>query len=87
MVQNMLRNDPRLANNPMMQQAIEQLSSNPQMLAQVSQMMQTSNAIGGANFQQAQAQGATSSNNGPTDQEMTEEEMLEEAIRRSLMDN
>ena len=84
MVQNMLRNDPRLANNPMMQQSLEQIANNPQMLAQVSQMMQNPGMMNGAGVPQ---QDGTSNNDGRTDQEMTEEEMLEEAIRRSLNDN
>jgi hypothetical protein len=91
MVLNMLRNDPRLANNPMMQQSLEQIASNPQMLAQVTQMMQNPemmNSMGGMGApQQANFQGGSANNNGRTDQEMTEEEMLEEAIRRSLNDN
>ena len=40
MVQNMLRNDPRFANNPMAQQMMQNLASNPAMLQQVAQMMQ-----------------------------------------------
>ena len=32
MVQNMLRNDPCFAHNPMMQQAVEQMANNPEML-------------------------------------------------------
>ncbi len=91
MVQNMLRNDPRLANNPLMQQSLEQIANNPQMLAQVSQMMQNPHLVNGAGGlgapQQANYQGGSSNNSGRTDQEMTEEEMLEEAIRRSLNDN
>jgi hypothetical protein len=100
MVQNLLRNDPRFANNPMLQQSIEQLVNNPQMLAQVSQMMQNSDpqnrmgftagmgGMGGMSTpQQAQQQNGNANIDARTDQEMTEEEMLEEAIRRSLNEN
>ena len=38
-VQNMMRNDPRLANNPMALQALDELQRNPQMMQQVQQMM------------------------------------------------
>ena len=91
MLQNMLRNDPRFANNPMMQQSLEQIATNPQMLTQVSQMMQNPHLMNGTGGmgapQQPNFQGGAANNNGRTDQEMTEEEMLEEAIRRSLNDN
>ena len=121
MVQNMIRNDPRFANNPMLQQSMEQLASNPQMLQQVSQMMQNPDMMrqmqsmmgGGAgagggfpgmppggmpnfgamnpngtanNSNDGQQQGGSSSNNGADDEAMTEEEMIAEAIRRSLQD-
>lgn len=88
MVQNMLRSDPRFANNPLMQQSLEQIANNPQMLAQVSQMMQNPNLMNGTGGMGAPQQpGGPASNSARTDQEMTEEEMLEEAIRRSLNDN
>lgn len=35
----MMRNDPRIANNPMMRQGMEQLINNPEMINQVSRMM------------------------------------------------
>ena len=40
MVQNMMRNDPRFANNPMLQQQVQQLANNPAAMQQVSQMVQ-----------------------------------------------
>jgi hypothetical protein len=71
-----------------MQQSLEQIANNPQMLAQVSQMMQNPNLMNGTGGMGAPQQpGGPASNSARTDQEMTEEEMLEEAIRRSLNDN
>jgi len=135
MVQNMMRNDPRFANNPMAVQALDAIQNNPEMLSQMTQMMndpamranmtrmmQQQSGAGGANalsgnggpedmrrqmeqFQRMSQQfgGASSSNtsgagapsasdqdgnNGSnsrqSDGEMTEEEMIAEAIRRSL---
>lgn len=114
MVQNMIQNDPRFANNPQMRQGLETLASNPQMLNQVSSMMRDPamqaqmqsmmNAQGGMNMPAGMgaappannttvpnnnASGAhpANNNNGQNDQEMTEEEMIAEAIRRSLGEN
>lgn len=114
MVQNMMRNDPRFANNPQMQQSLEQMANNPQMLQQLSQMMSDPNMqqqmqsmmgagggmggagggmggmppFGGANpgaGNNANANsGAGQQQSGPNDQSQTEEEMIAEAIRRSL---
>ncbi|KAL7535274.1 hypothetical protein ACHAXR_006386 [Thalassiosira sp. AJA248-18] len=42
-VQNMMRNDPRFANNPMLQQSLNALQSNPEMINQFSQMMSDPN--------------------------------------------
>lgn len=39
MVQQMIRNDPRMANNPMMQQGLDMMMNNPQMLEQATRMM------------------------------------------------
>jgi len=39
MVQQMMQNDPRFANNPMLRQSLEQVASNPEMLNQLSHMM------------------------------------------------
>ena len=36
----MMRNDPRFANNPMLQQQMQQLANNPAAIQKVSQMMQ-----------------------------------------------
>lgn len=81
----------------MLQQSIDQLVNNPHMLGQLSQMMQNSDVQNMTGFpgggggmrapQQAQQQNGNTSNEARTDQEMTEEEMLEEAIRRSLNEN
>ena len=43
MVQNMMRNDPRFANNPMLQQSLDALRSNPEMVNQFSQVMSDPN--------------------------------------------
>ena len=148
MVQQMIRNDPRLANNPMLQQSLDALQSNPDMLRQFSSMMndpgvranvsrmmqqqqqaggagassggsdpfaggpeemrrqmeqfqQMQQAFGGAsgsfNMQQQQQQQQQGSqpqqqqgvggNNIANDSEMTEEEMIAEAIARSLRES
>uniref|UniRef100_A0A7S3KVY5 Ubiquitin-like domain-containing protein n=1 Tax=Amphora coffeiformis TaxID=265554 RepID=A0A7S3KVY5_9STRA len=112
MVQNMMRNDPRFANNPMAQQMIQSLASNPEMLQQASQMMSDPNfqqhmqqmqqnpALMAQQMQQMQNMmgsmpggGAGAhpvsqpQNNGQADEDLTEEEMIAEAIRRSLQDN
>jgi hypothetical protein len=99
MVQHMMRNDPRFANNPMLHQSMEQLVNNPQMLDQISQMMsdptmrnQMQAMMGRAGgmppAQPAAPQGQQQQNSSAapamSDQEMTEEEMLQEAIQRSL---
>lgn len=135
MVQNMMRNDPRFANDPMAQQALDALQNNPEMISQVTQMMsdptmranmtrmmqQQQSGAGGANafggnggpddmrrqmeqFQRMSQQfgGASNNNtsgagapsasnqngnngsNSQSDGQMTEEEMIAEAIRRSL---
>lgn len=39
MVQQMMRNDPRLANNPMLQQSMQALAENPDMIRQMSQLV------------------------------------------------
>lgn len=157
MVQQMMRNDPRMANNPMMQQGLDMMINNPQMMEQATRMMgdpavmarmeqmsQMGGALGGGmgippannvangnvNFaQQMQmmqqmiggnpvtepgaqtndsSQGAPSTSGGASgnntttamssdqtnsnsnnggNQAMTEEEMIAEAIARSLRDN
>jgi hypothetical protein len=138
MVQNMIRNDPQFANNPMLQTMMEELGRNPQMAAQMSQMMrdpevvrqieqaramqtlgqqanstspsipgsntnasdpaaisrmaqmmqmmqQTGN-MGGAGVPSNQQNNSGGQGSGQDDAEMTEEEMIAEAIRRSLQD-
>lgn len=150
MVQQMMRNDPRLANNPMLQQSLDALQQNPDMLRQFSSMMndpgvrdnvsrmmqaqqqagstagntgadpfaggpeamrrqmeqfqQMQQMFGGSsgqfNLQQQQQpsqsnqQNSQQSNNGNNgsansgnDSEMTEEEMIAEAIARSLRES
>jgi len=117
MVQNMMRNDPRFANNPMMQQSLEQMANNPQMLQQISQMMQDPNAQrqmqqmqqmmgsgagaggmppfgggmppfgGGAAAGGSGGAGAPPAQGDANDSDQTEEEMIAEAIRRSLEEN
>jgi hypothetical protein len=149
MIQTMLRNDPQLANNPEMVQAIDEMIRNPEVLSQMSQMMsdplvqsmllnnpeamqqfrnpnrptdaqaqqfqqmlQLMNQSGGgvpptdptlpsqyqnlmprrmAGLVPSPAAGtnppASSSAPGANDTELTEEEMIAEAIRRSLQDN
>jgi alkanesulfonate monooxygenase SsuD/methylene tetrahydromethanopterin reductase-like flavin-dependent oxidoreductase (luciferase family) len=139
MVQQMIRNDPRLANNPMLQQSLDALQSNPDMIRQfssmmndpgvranVSRMMQQQQQAGGAGasggvdpfaggpedmrrqmqqFQEMQgnsgsfnlqpqqqngqqpSQGSGGNSNNANDSEMTEEEMIAEAIARSLRES
>ena len=102
MVQQMLQNDPRFRNNPMLQQGVSQLAQNPQMLQQLGQFMNsggmgamppasnnnnntaTTSTQQQTNQQQQQQQ---SSSSGANDEGATEEEMLQEAIRRSLQDS
>ncbi len=115
MITEMVRNDPRMANNPMMRQFVETVSSNPAMAQQMAQqvaqasrnpaMMQRfqdmaaaaggENGAGftlpptGMNNSGSNANpraGSQQQQNNQSDQEMTEEEMLQEAIRRSLQD-
>ena len=96
MVQNMLRNDPRFANNPLMQQSLQELANNPQMLQQVSQMMQNPdlmNVMAGADgsgggfgawptSHQARAANDNSASNSQNNQndQRTDEEMTEEEM-------
>lgn len=119
MVQQMMRNDPRFANNPMMQQVMQDIANNPALASQMSQMMSDPNMMrqmqammqqqggrgfpgamfppmgstGTANTGAGQQQpsnaggGAPGSSSSQNDQEMTEEEMIAEAIRRSLQDS
>jgi hypothetical protein len=121
MVQQMLRNDPRFANNPQMQQAMEGLATNPAMASQMSRMMQDPammqqmqammqqnggqlpmpGGMGGGGMPgggfgapggNAPAQPGAGANrgqqppSGANDEATTEEEMIAEAIRRSLQD-
>ena len=103
----MIRNDPRFANNPMLQQSIEQLANNPEMMSQMSQMMNdpamrsrmqammggTGGMPGGGIMPPTQPsaqqvrQRRTDTAVEMSDQEMTEEEMLQEAIQRSLRES
>ena len=146
MVAQMLRNDPRMANNPMMQQGLEMMLNNPQMMDEAIRMMTNPSAMqrmqqqmadggmgmgvpplnnangandntginfaeqmqviqqlmgantgtgtGMGNMGNSSTQGGSASGNNNTanagnggDEGMTEEEMIEEAIRRSLRDN
>jgi hypothetical protein len=110
MVQNMIQNDPRFANNPMLRQSMEQLASNPDMAQQLAQamrdpamrrqMQQMQSMMGGgnmgglppfagapmgaANHAVGGLQQDASDGNAMNDEQLTEEEMLAEAIRRSL---
>jgi len=102
MVQNMMRNHPDVANYPMGQQLLEQLSSNPEMLNMISQtmrdparmqqmqqMMQSRGLGNMPNQNQAPAGSGSTQQGQPSaasDQQVTEEEMIAEAIRRSLQD-
>lgn len=145
MVQAMMRNDPRLANNPAMRQVMDELATNPQAAEQLSMMMRDPSVRnylqsamasqgpgaggglgggfgggagagagggfppalfnpslfpGGANGlggrlpagsappqQQRQPPASGGAGAGASDEDMTEEEMIAEAIRRSLQDN
>lgn len=139
MVQNMMRNDPTIANNPMLRQALDDpnmmnrmtqmmqdpmirqmlsdpqymqnmrnMISNPQMMqnmvgaaggganpnafAQMMQNMQSMQGAGsappttGANTSSTTNNNTNNNNNSGNDGEMTEEEMIAEAIARSLRD-
>lgn len=133
MVQSMIRNDPRFANNPMLQTLMQELADNPRMASEISQMMRDpmvarqieqmratqpgltpttgSNNATNANpasmmqmaqmLQMMQQTGAGtrqqananqrppngSETNDADDADITEEEMIAEAIRRSLQDS
>lgn len=107
MIQNMLRNDPRFANDPMLQNSMEQLTNNPQMMSQMmndptmrsrmqAMMGSTGRMPGGMSdmrpmqrpaHQGQQPRPSNHSNTPMSDQEMTEEEMLQEAIQRSLRES
>jgi len=79
MVQQMIRNDPRMANNPMMQQGLDAMLNNPQMLEQAARMMgdptsmarmeqmeQMTRAFGGGVGSTAGGMGMPPANNGAT---------------------
>lgn len=123
-VQQMMQNDPRMANNPALRQSMQQLASNPAMMNQLTEMMRNPNmqsqmqsmmrdpamqaqmqammsnggmgGMGGTGgFGQnadgsappppgQQANTGNQGRNGGNDQQQTEEEMIAEAIRRSL---
>lgn len=122
MIQEAMRNDPRMASDPMMQQAMQAIATNPALASQVSEMMrdpsvlqhmqsmmqqQASSSGGTTNLmpptfppvgrmpqQQATAPGppqpSSSQQQGApvsSDEDLTEEEMIAEAIRRSLQDS
>lgn len=100
MMQQMLRNDPNIT--PMMRQHMERLSANPAMMQQMASQMQnptvqaqlrqamtqngttTTGAEGNEGAAQQQQQGGGGDGN---DQSQTEDEMIAEAIRRSLQDS
>mmetsp|Transcript_27215 Transcript_27215/g.31057 ORF Transcript_27215/g.31057 Transcript_27215/m.31057 type:complete len:400 (-) Transcript_27215:190-1389(-) len=98
LVQNMLRNNPRFANSPM-RQHLDQMANNPQLLQQVSHLMQNPDlmnmmmnmgalsGMGGLAEMPSQSQQDVGNGSEGNDQEMTEEEMIQEAIRRSLNEN
>lgn len=94
----MIQNDPRLANNPMIQEVMREIAQNPEAAAQVSALMRDPTAMRQMqNMMQQQRMiprantgGASHVNNNDstgTDEDLTEEEMIAEAIRRSLQDN
>eukprot|EP00549_Striatella_unipunctata_P011591 CAMPEP_0118722164 /NCGR_PEP_ID=MMETSP0800-20121206/31191_1 /TAXON_ID=210618 ORGANISM="Striatella unipunctata, Strain CCMP2910" /NCGR_SAMPLE_ID=MMETSP0800 /ASSEMBLY_ACC=CAM_ASM_000638 /LENGTH=417 /DNA_ID=CAMNT_0006630239 /DNA_START=107 /DNA_END=1360 /DNA_ORIENTATION=- len=113
MVQQMMQNDPRFANNPMMREGMMQLANNPEMLSRVTSMMnnpamraqmEAMMAAGGggmptppnmfgappannSNTNNSNNNNSSNSNNGGgSDSDMTEEEMIAEAIRRSMQE-
>lgn len=136
MVQTMLRNDPRFANNPMLQNMMQEIATNPQVAAQLSQMMSDPSVLNQIDQMRSMQSGqqptlptdSTGTNNDPesmmrmaqmmqmmqqpngaapipgfipppninqgqpsgngsNDADQTEEEMIAEAIRRSLQDS
>lgn len=124
----MLQNDPRIANNPMMQRALQDLADNPQILSQLGQVMQNPQMrqqlqtmmqnpqmmqameqqmrsmgmpqLNASHFPNFMPPSSSATNANPatgsapqqqpqpsaSDEDMTEEEMIAEAIRRSLQD-
>ena len=100
MMQQMLRNDPNIT--PIMRQQMERMSANPAMMQQMASQMQnptvqaqlrqamtqngttTTGAEGNEGAAQQQQQGGGGDGN---DQSQTEDEMIAEAIRRSLQDS
>jgi len=97
MVQAMIQNDPRLANSipPGMRdilrdpQRMAQIMSNPmfrQQMAHMQQQQQSAAAGGGVPAAQRSNLPTRAAENSNEDNEMTEEEMIQEAIARSLRD-
>jgi hypothetical protein len=118
MVQQMIRDDPRFANDPTLQAFMQQFASNPAMSSQIAQMMRDplmqreiqarmmSQGGGGGGVPLMAGLGHTGMGGGGSstsqprqgpihqrqsasddaDEELTEEEMIAEAIRRSLQD-
>jgi len=100
MVRSMMENDPRFANNPMLRQSLDALSTNPQMLEQMSTMMADPGMRSQINTMMGQQQSQqqppsmpstntttttnANTNNTTGDRDLTEEEMIAEAIARSL---
>jgi len=101
MVQQIMQNDPRFSGNPMVQNSIDQLASNPQLIQQLSEYMRDpgmrsrmQNLMSGSTgpamqpgAAQAVSSGQNEHNQGQSDEAMTEEEMLQEAIQRSLRES
>ncbi|VEU44455.1 unnamed protein product [Pseudo-nitzschia multistriata] len=93
MLQQMIRSDPSVS--PMLRQHLEQLSNNPAMLQQMARQMRDPATM--AMFQRAMGEGGPPGPAAPpggpapqpprNDSGQTEEEMIAEAIRRSLEDN
>ena len=71
MVQNMMQNDPRFANNPMLQQSLRALQANPEMMQQMTQMMADPNVrnrlVNAMQQQQQGMGGGIGSTGGETD--------------------
>ena len=85
MVQQMLRNDPRMANNPMMQQGLDMMLNNPQLMEQAARMMgnpaanaqmeQLASAFGGGSSTRTGGMGMSPPNNGSVNNADFEQQM------------
>ena len=79
----MLQQASQMMADPNFQQRIQQMQQNPAMAQQMAQMQNMFGNIPGGGGAQPPSQ----PQNGQADEDLTEEEMIAEAIRRSLQDD